>query len=113
VRPHTAARNRALLEHFNWVLLDQPPYIPDLTPSDYNLFTYLKNWLRSQGFNNIDLMEGVKKCIPRYDKCPNSGGDYVEKQLKYVITVYNKNCFLIVLLLHNEVLHNLSTPCQT
>jgi histone-lysine N-methyltransferase SETMAR len=38
-RPHTAARTRALLEHFNWELFDHPPYSPDLAPSDYDLFT--------------------------------------------------------------------------
>jgi histone-lysine N-methyltransferase SETMAR len=55
----TAARTRALLE-----LFDHPPYSPDLTPSDYHLFTYLKNWLRSQRFNNNEeLMEDVKMCM--------------------------------------------------
>jgi histone-lysine N-methyltransferase SETMAR len=43
--PHTAARTRALLEHFNWELFDHPPYSTDLAPSNYHLFTYLKNWL--------------------------------------------------------------------
>jgi transposase len=95
-RPHTAARTRTLLEDFNWELSEHPPYNPDLAPSNYLLFTYLKNWLRSQRFNNNEeLMEGVKrwlrsqtadffdtgikKLIPRYDKCLSSGGDYVEK----------------------------------
>jgi hypothetical protein len=41
VRLHTAARTWALLEHFNWELSDSP----DLTSSDYHVFTYLKNWL--------------------------------------------------------------------
>jgi histone-lysine N-methyltransferase SETMAR len=76
-------------------LFDHPPYSPDLTPSDYHLFTYLKNWLGSQRFsNNEELMEGVKtflssqatdffdtgiqKLIPRY-KCLNSGGDYIKE----------------------------------
>jgi hypothetical protein len=60
-RPHTAARTRALLKHFNWQLFDHLPYSPDLTPRDYHMFTYLKNWLESQSFNNNDeLMEGVK-----------------------------------------------------
>jgi hypothetical protein len=79
-RPHTAARStRALLKHFNWELSDHPSYIPDLAPNDYHLFSYLKNWLRSQRFNNNEeLMDGVKKFIPRY-KCLNSGGDYVQK----------------------------------
>jgi transposase len=59
-RPHTADHTRALLEHFNWELFDHP-YSPDLAPSDYNLFIYLKYWLESQNFNNNEvLMEGVK-----------------------------------------------------
>jgi transposase len=98
--PHTAARIRAQLEHFNWELFDYPPYSPDLIPSDYNLLTYQKNWLRSQRFNNNkELIEGVKtwlssqvadffdtsikKLIPPY-KYLNSGGAYFEKSLTYV-----------------------------
>jgi histone-lysine N-methyltransferase SETMAR len=58
--PHTAARTPALLERFNWELFDHRPYSPDLAPSDYQLFSYLKNWLGSQHFNNNEeLMEGV------------------------------------------------------
>jgi transposase len=57
---HTAAHTRALLKHFNWELFDHPPYSPDLAPSDYHLLTYLKNWLRSQRFNNNELMKGFK-----------------------------------------------------
>jgi hypothetical protein len=50
-----------LQEHFNWEFFDLHPYSPDLSPGDYQLFTYLKNWLRSQGFkNNEELMEGIK-----------------------------------------------------
>jgi hypothetical protein len=60
---HTAARTRALLEHLNWELFDHLPYSPDLAPSDYHLFTYLKNWLISQHFNNNELMEGAKKWL--------------------------------------------------
>jgi transposase len=60
VCPHTAVCTQSLLEHFNWQLFDQHPYSPDLPPSDYHLFTYLKNWLGSQCFNNEELMEGVE-----------------------------------------------------
>jgi transposase len=62
-RPHTspAACTPALLEHFNWELSNHPPYSSDLAPSDYHLFTYVKNSLKSQRFNNNEeLMEGVK-----------------------------------------------------
>jgi hypothetical protein len=59
--PHTAACTRLLLEHINWELFDHPPYSPAFTPSDCHLFAYMKNWLRSQHFNNNEeLMEGVK-----------------------------------------------------
>jgi transposase len=94
-RPHAAARIRGLLEHFDWVLFAHSPYSPDLAPSYYHLFTYLKNWLRSQLFSKNELMEGVKtwlssqvadffdtgtqELIPRYDKCLSSGGDYVDE----------------------------------
>jgi hypothetical protein len=58
---HAAACTGALLEHFNWELYDHPPYILDIASNDYHLFTYLKNWLRSQHFNNSEqLMEGIK-----------------------------------------------------
>jgi hypothetical protein len=79
---------------FNWVLCDHP-YSPDFAPSNYHLFTYLKNWLGLQIFNNeeefmegaktwlssqvADFLEtGIQKLIPRY-KCLNSNGDYAEK----------------------------------
>jgi hypothetical protein len=41
--PHTVAHTRALLEHLNWEKSDHTPYSPDLTPSDYHLFTCQKN----------------------------------------------------------------------
>jgi hypothetical protein len=60
------------------------------------VFTYLKNWFESQRFNNNEeLMErvktwlslqaaeffdtGIHRLIPQYEKCFNSGGDYIEK----------------------------------
>jgi hypothetical protein len=51
----------SLLEYFSWELFDHPTYSPELAPSDYHLFTYLKNWVVSQRFSNNEvLMEGVK-----------------------------------------------------
>jgi hypothetical protein len=61
VRPHTATCTSALLQHFSRELFNHPSYCLELTPDDYHLFTYLKNWLRSQRFNNDEeLMKGVK-----------------------------------------------------
>jgi transposase len=60
-RPHTAGRTGALLEHFKLGHVCHPTYSPDLAPSDYHLFTYLKNCLGSQRCNNTEeLIEGVK-----------------------------------------------------
>jgi histone-lysine N-methyltransferase SETMAR len=44
---HTAAHTQALLKYFNWELFDHPRCSPDLAPSNYHLFAYLKNWLGS------------------------------------------------------------------
>jgi transposase len=41
-RQHTTTCTWALLQHFNWELFDHAPYSPDLAPSDYHQFTYLK-----------------------------------------------------------------------
>jgi hypothetical protein len=43
VHLHTAVHTQALLEHFKRELFDHPSYSPHLTPSEYHLFTYLKN----------------------------------------------------------------------
>jgi histone-lysine N-methyltransferase SETMAR len=90
---HTAGCIQVLLEHFTWGLFDHPPYSPDLALSNCHLFTYLKNCLGSQRFNDSELMEGIKmwlssqvadffdtgiqKLIPQYNKCHNSGDDYI------------------------------------
>jgi hypothetical protein len=77
------------LEHC-WIISTGSCLTILLTPLNYHLFTYLKNWLGSQCFNNIEeLMEGVKtwlssqaadffdtgiqKLAPRYDKSLSSG----------------------------------------
>jgi transposase len=83
-RPHTPAITRELLEQFNWELFDHPPYSPDLAPSDYHLFTYLKNWLQSQLFKYVKtwlssqapdfFATGIPKLISRYKRL-NSSGD--------------------------------------
>jgi transposase len=61
--PHTAADTRALLQNFNWEFFDHPPDSPDLAPSYYHLFAYLKKRLGSQRFSDKEeLMEGFRTC---------------------------------------------------
>ena len=73
-----------------------PPYSPDLAPSDFHLFLHLKKLLGGKRFDDDDDLkdvvqkwlipqaaafyeEGIQKLVPRYDKCLNNGGEYVDK----------------------------------
>uniref|UniRef100_A0A1B6IVE1 Mos1 transposase HTH domain-containing protein n=1 Tax=Homalodisca liturata TaxID=320908 RepID=A0A1B6IVE1_9HEMI len=95
-RPHCSARTKAELNSFKWQIFGHPPYSPDLAPSDYHLFPKLKVFLGGKNFlGDEDLKEGVKtwlhslaaeqynvgieKLVPRYNKCLDSSGDFVEK----------------------------------
>jgi len=44
-RPHSAHVTTALLERFEWYILDHPPYSPNLALSDFHLFLHLKKHL--------------------------------------------------------------------
>lgn len=95
-RPHSADQTQELIRSFGWEQMDHPPYSPDLAPSDYHLFRYLKgflggqrfdtdeevkttveDWLSSQAADFYDV--GINKLVERYDKCLNKKGNYVEK----------------------------------
>ncbi|KAJ4425552.1 hypothetical protein ANN_27747, partial [Periplaneta americana] len=94
-RPHTAASTRELLDQFGWEIFDHPPYSPDLSPSDFHLFTKLTDFLGGTRFGSDEELKktvntwlndlaaeecktGILKLVNRYDKCLNVGGDYVE-----------------------------------
>jgi hypothetical protein len=47
-------------------------------PSDFHLFLQLKNFLGGKRQAAAFYEEGTQKLVPRYDKCPNNGGEYVE-----------------------------------
>jgi hypothetical protein len=83
-----------LIKHF--VFLHHSPYSLDLAPSDFHLFGPLKQHLGSCRIHNNEEVElafgnwlriqepdfyrdGVFKLVPRWDKCINVLGDYVEK----------------------------------
>ena len=59
MRPHAVARTNALIK-LNWEIFDHSPYILDMSPSNYHLFTKMKVWLATQRFHtNEELMDGV------------------------------------------------------
>jgi hypothetical protein len=79
-----------------WEVLPYPSYSPDLAPSDYHLFGFVKDQLRGQGFETREaIQEAVRQCLrmagtefyrrrilklpERCEKCVQISGDYVEK----------------------------------
>lgn len=95
-RPHSARQTQDLLEEFRWDVFGHPPYSPDLAPSDFHLFPQLKQHLGGRRFANEENLKeevqtwltslaaewydaGLKKLLPRYQKCIEIQGDYVEK----------------------------------
>jgi hypothetical protein len=95
VRPHTAAATQALMATCGWEQFDHPSYSPDLAPSDFHVFLHLRTFLGGWRFHDDKVKEvvntwfasqaasfyaaGIQKLVPRYDKCLNNGGKYVEK----------------------------------
>ena len=86
----------AKLAEMHWETLEQPPYSPDLAPSDFHLFGPLKEELGGQRFEDDEEVEafvlnwlttrprsfyeeGIKKLLIRWEKCVAQSGDYVEK----------------------------------
>ena len=49
-RPHTAAHTAETIRKFTLEVMAHPPYSPDLSPSDYHLFSLLKEALRGSRF---------------------------------------------------------------
>ena len=95
-RSHSAIRTQNLIRSFGWDQIDHPLYSPDLAPSDFHLFRYLKeffgdkrfatddemkdavqDWLSSHAADAYDL--GIQKLGERFDKSLNRYGNYVEK----------------------------------
>ncbi|GFV32291.1 histone-lysine N-methyltransferase SETMAR [Trichonephila clavipes] len=95
-RPHSAINTQNLIRSFGWEQIDHPPYSPDLAPSDFHLFLYLKEFFGGKRFDTADEVKeeiqdllssqaadvydlGIQKLVERYDKCLNKYGEYVEK----------------------------------
>jgi histone-lysine N-methyltransferase SETMAR len=73
-----------------------PSYSPDLAPSGFHLFLYLKKHLAGKNFDDDDEVQvevmtwfggqaadlydsGIQKLVPRLNKYLDNVGDYVEK----------------------------------
>jgi histone-lysine N-methyltransferase SETMAR len=84
------------IEELGFELVPQPPYSPDLAPSDFHLFPKLKIFLGGkkfctneefistvndyfEGLDENHFRDGIKKLEHRWTKCMDLEGDYVEK----------------------------------
>ena len=94
--PHTAKFTQDWIKRFNWETLPHPPHSPDLAPSDFHLFGPLKRHLAGKRFDDDDdlieevrswlssldvkfLRDGIYSLLPRWQKCIDRLGDYIEK----------------------------------
>ena len=96
-RPHVHKGVVEYLKEQNFTIIDHPPYSPDLAPSDFWLFSYIKERLVSASgekslhkqiteiLNSIDIKEYLKtfdKWLERMDLCIKNKGDYFEHLIK-------------------------------
>ena len=96
VRPHPAHLTLEKIEKMGWEILPHPLYSPDLAPSNYHLFGFVKNQMQSYHYEtNEALQKAVHQCLQaagmafyhkgifklpeQWEKCVQRNGDYVEK----------------------------------
>jgi len=93
---HTSRQALAAIQNSGFELLQHPPHSPDLAPSDYYLFTQLKEFMNGRKFTDYkdvicaanDRLEGqdeqffrngIRALEKRWNKRISVAGDYVEK----------------------------------
>jgi [histone H3]-lysine36 N-dimethyltransferase SETMAR len=96
-RPHVHSRVISHLKANKFIIMRHPPYSPDLAPSDFWLFNYIKDRLDSHSdaeslnkqitriANSIPIKEYRKtfeKWVERMELCIKAEGDYFEHLIK-------------------------------
>jgi len=94
--PHAAHLTSEAIAKMGWEVLPHPSYSPDLAPSDYHLFGFVKDQPRGQRYETTEaIQKAVRQCLrmagtefyrrgifklpERWKKCVQRSGDYVEK----------------------------------
>ena len=73
-RSHTAAVTE-LLRCWQWDILEHPPYSPDMSPCDYDLFAKVKGPLRGTRYNTRDeLIRAIGRSIRNINKDGRADG---------------------------------------
>lgn len=55
--PHKSNPVKTVIDRYNWEILPHPPYSPDLSPCDYDLFPKLKMPLRGIRYEDLDELK--------------------------------------------------------
>lgn len=95
-RVHTCGVSLAAIKECGFEIIPHPPYSPDLAPSDYHLFKFLKNDIRGKRYNSDDeiksfienwiqqkpeefFSKGINDLLPRNQECIKLYGEYLDK----------------------------------
>ena len=94
--PHAARLTSGAIAKMGWEVLPHPSYSPDLAPSDYHLFGFVKDQLHGQRYETMEaIQKAVRQCLRMagmefyrrgifklpecWEKYLQRNGDYVEK----------------------------------
>jgi hypothetical protein len=94
-RPHLGKVVTDLLSKYEWEMLPQAPYSPDMNPSDFDLFHKLKDPMRghcfpsldevsakvnraNRGLNKSGTLNGMAYLLKRWDAVIEKQEDYIE-----------------------------------
>ena len=75
---HTTADITDLLRRWQWEIVEHPPYSPDMSPCNYDLFAKMETPLRGIWYNTRDeIIRGIG--LPNiWHQVTNNRGDYIE-----------------------------------
>jgi len=67
-RPHIGKVVRELLDRYSWEVLPHPPYSPDMSPPDFDLFPKLKINMHGVRFSTLeDLSASVTRRVRQFN----------------------------------------------
>jgi len=95
-RPHFGKDVRELLDRYIWEVVTHPPYSPDMSPPDFDLFPKLKIDMRGVRFSTLDELSafvtrrvrqlncstdltGIMDFPKRWDAVIRQEGEYAER----------------------------------
>ena len=85
--PHGAINVTSLLGRYEWEILEHPPYSPNISPCDFDLFPKIKEVIKGIRYSNLDELEvAVAKRVKVVERsCLATGIDDLPKQWQSVI----------------------------